>query len=321
MRCLKFFLAAAISVGSVAGVAAQGYPQKTIKLVVPFPPGGGTDAVARILLPKLSEALGKPIIIENVAGAAGNVGSAAVAKAEPDGHTLLFTNNSIVINAGLPNKPQFDILKDFSPVAMPVVTAVALGVNPSMNIGSVHDFLALARAEPKKLTYSSCGVGTAMHLAGELMKQLAHIDMLHVPYRGCGPALIDALSSVVPVTFNSISNVMPQYKAEKIRVLALGSSTRSPLLPEIPTIQEAGVTGFESEVWIGMLAPAGTPAEIVKRLNVEINRVTALPEVKENYQKQFYDIRNQSPAEFSAHIKAEFTRWSRVIKEANIQNQ
>jgi tripartite-type tricarboxylate transporter receptor subunit TctC len=306
-------------IGGAGGVAAQGYPNKPIRMVVPFPPGGGADVVARILSQKFSESLGQQAVVDNRSGAAGNIGAEIVATSAADGYTLLFTNNTIVINAGLPGKQLFDVVKDFAPVALSAVTAVVLGVHPSVKANSVEELIALAKAEPGKLSYSSCGNGTALHLAGEMLKQLAQIDMLHVPYRGCAPALADTLGGQVPVMFSTISNVAPHHNAGKLRILALASARRSDAYPRIPTIAEAGIAGYDADVWSGILAPARTPKEVVARLNAEANRIVGLSDVQERFRSQFYEPRTGTPEQFGTQIRSDVIKWSKLIKEAGIQ--
>jgi tripartite-type tricarboxylate transporter receptor subunit TctC len=319
MKLIKWIvLLIAFGIATAGGVAAQGYPNKPIRMVVPFPPGGGSDVVARILSQKLSESLGQQVVVDNRSGAAGNIGADIVAKSAPDGYTLLSTNHSIVISAGLPGKLPFDVVNDFAPVALNAVTAVVLGVHPSVNANSVEELIALAKAEPGKLSYSSCGNGTSSHVAGEMLKQLAQIDMVHVPYRGCAPALADTLGGQVPVMFNTISNAAPHLKGGKLRILALASAKRSEAYPKMPTIAEAGFAGYDAEVWSGVLAPARTPKEVVARLNAEANRIVGLPDVQEKFRSQFWDPRTGTPEQFGAQIRSDVTRWSKVIKDAGI---
>jgi tripartite-type tricarboxylate transporter receptor subunit TctC len=304
----------------IAGAAsAQSYPDKPIRLVVPYPPGGGSDAVARILVPKLSELLGQPIVVENRSGASGNVGSAFVATSAADGYTLLFTNNSLVVNASLPTKPPYDVLKDFMGVAMPASSANVLAVHPSISVTTVDQFIALARSQPGKLNYSTCGSGTSQHFAGELLKRLAHIDMVHVPYRGCGPAVTDGLGGQVPVLFNTISNTMPHHRAGKLRILGVASQKRSEVDSKIPTVAEAGFAGYEAEAWYGMFAPASTSREVVAKLNTAVNRVTAMRDVQERFRNSLFDLRSATPEELDARVRSDFERWSRLVVDVNMK--
>jgi tripartite-type tricarboxylate transporter receptor subunit TctC len=222
----KLVLAALCAAAVANGASAQGWPAKPVRLISQFPPGGGTDLIARNLIPGLSEAFGQNFILEHKAGAAGNIAADHVAKSAADGYTILIANNTIVIQAALPQKLSFDVVKDFTPVGIVASTPVALAVHPSQPVKSVQDLITLVRAQPGKVAYSSCGTGTAMHLAGELFKQLASIDMTHVPYRGCGPAIVDGISGQVPVLFNTITNTSPQAKAGRLRIVAIASATR-----------------------------------------------------------------------------------------------
>ena len=319
MKLIKWtVLLLAVGIATAGGVVAQGYPSKPVRMVVPFPPGGGADVVARILSQKLSESLGQQVVVDNRTGAAGNIGADIVAKSAPDGYTLLCTNHSIVLTAGLPGKLPFDVANDFSPVALLAVTAVVLGVHPSVNANSVEELIALAKAEPGKLSYSSCGNGTSSHVAGEMLKQLARINMLHVPYRGCAPALADTLGGQVPVMFNTISNAVPHDKAGKLRILALASGRRWEAYPKIPTVAESGIAGYDADVWSGVLAPARMPKEVVARLNGEANRIVGLSDVQERLRSQFWDPRTGTPEQFGALIRSDLTKWSKLIKDADI---
>jgi tripartite-type tricarboxylate transporter receptor subunit TctC len=288
-------------------------------LVVPYPPGGGSDAVARILVPNLSELLGQPIVVENRSGAAGNLGSAFVAKAPADGYTLLFTNNSLVVNASLPIPLPYDVLKDFSGIAMPASSANVLAVHPSIDVNTVDQFIALAKAQPGKLNYSTCGSGTSQHFAGELLKRLADINMVHVPYRGCGPAVADGLGGQVPVLFNTISNTMPHHRAGKLRILGVASQKRSEVDSSIATIAEAGFIGYEAEAWYGMFAPADTSRDVVVKLNAAVHRVTAMPDVQDRLRKGLFDLRSASPEELNARVRSDFVRWSKLVRDVNMK--
>jgi tripartite-type tricarboxylate transporter receptor subunit TctC len=316
---MKKILVAALLACAAAGADAQSWPARPPRLVSQFPPGGGTDLIARNLMPKLAEAFGQQFILEHRPGAAGNIAAEMVAKSSPDGYVMLIANNTLVIQAAMPQKLPFDVVKDFAPIAVVASTPVALAVHPSMPVKSVKELIALARAQPGKIPYSSCGTGTAMHLAGELFKQLAKVDMTHVPYKGCGPAIVDGIGGHLPVLFNTITNTTPQAKAGRLRIVALASATRSPVDKSLPTIAEAGLKGFDADIWFGFMAPAGTPREIVARMNSELNRIVRLPEVVERLSEQLFDVRRGTPEDFSALIKADIAKWTKVVRDANIK--
>lgn len=304
---------------AASGAAAQGWPAKPVRLISQFPPGGGTDLIARNLIPKLGEAFGQQFILEHKPGAAGNIAADFVAKSAADGYVILIANNTLVIQAAMPQRLSFDVGKDFAPIAVVASTPVALAVHPSQPVNSVQDLIALARAQPGKLAYSSCGNGTAMHLAGELFKQLASVDITHVPYKGCGPAIVDGISGQVPILFNTITNTTPQAKAGRLRVVAIASATRSPVDRNLPTIAEAGLSGFDADIWFGFMGPAGTPRDIVTRLNAELNRIVRLPDVAERLSAQLFDARTGTPEEFAALITADVAKWSKVVRDGNIK--
>jgi tripartite-type tricarboxylate transporter receptor subunit TctC len=316
---MKKILVAALLACTAASAGAQGWPARPPRLVSQFPPGGGTDLIARNLMPKLAEAFGQQFILEHRPGAAGNIAAEMVAKSSPDGYVMLIANNTLVIQAAMPQKLPFDVVRDFAPIAVVASTPVALAVHPSMPVKSVKELIALARAQPGKIPYSSCGTGTAMHLAGELFKQLAKVDMTHVPYKGCGPAIVDGIGGHLPVLFNTITNTTPQAKAGRLRIVALASATRSPVDKSLPTIAEAGLKGFDADIWFGFMAPAGTPREIVTRMNSELNRIVRLPEVVERLSEQLFDVRRGTPEDFSALIKTDIAKWTKVVRDANIK--
>ena len=305
--------------GAAGTAFAQSWPAKPVRLISQFPPGGGTDLIARNLIPKLSEAFGQNFILEHKPGAAGNIAADHVARSAADGYTILIANNTIVIQAALPQQLAFDVVKDFTPVGMVASTPVALAVHPSQRVKSVPDLIALARAQPGKVAYSSCGTGTAMHLAGELFKQLAAIDMTHVPYKGCGPAIVDGISGQVPILFNTITNTNPQAKAGRLRIVAIASATRSPVDRNLPTIAEAGLTGFDADIWFGFMGPANLPRDVVVRLNTELNRIVRLPDVSARLADQLFDVRTGSPEQFGALVKGDIAKWTKVVRDGNIK--
>lgn len=314
--------ALAVLAAAVAGpVLAQGaWPARPVTIVVPFAPGGTTDILARAIAPELSKALGQQFVVDNKAGAGGNVGAGIVAKAAPDGYTLLMgTVGTHGINRALYDKLPYDPIKDFAPITLvagvPNVMVMNTEKARSMGINSVRDFISYAKARPGKLNMASSGNGTSIHLAGELFKSQAGIYMVHFPYRGSGPALLDMVSGNMDVMFDNLPSSMPQIKAGKLKALAVTSRERSAALPEVPTIEEAaGFKGFDATSWFGLLAPAGTPADIVNRIQQEVAKALNVPAIKEKLLAQGAIPSGNSPAEFARHIDAEHRKWAQVVK-------
>lgn len=317
-HALRLALTIALAIAAQMALAQAGYPNKPVRLITQFPPGGGTDIMARLVAPKLAEAFGQQFVVENRVGAAGNIGADFVAKSAPNGYTILVGNNTIVTNPAVQKTP-FDVVKDFAPIAVVGSTPIALAVHPSLPAKSVQELIALAKKEHGKLAYSSCGTGTAMHFAAELLKREAKIDMIHVPYRGCSPAVADGIAGQVPILFNTITNTYPQAQGGRLRILALASSTRSPVDASLPTIAEAGFAGFDADIWFGFLAPTGTPKEIVGRLNAELNRIIQLPDIQEKMKVQLFSSRTSTPEQFAKIIQSDLAKWSKLVKDANIK--
>jgi tripartite-type tricarboxylate transporter receptor subunit TctC len=319
----KFLCRLLLVVQAIAfsGVAfAQAYPTRPIRLVVPFSAGsGGTDLMARLIEQRLSASLGQQIVIDNRPGAGGIPATDIVAKAAPDGYTLLMTNVSLAANAYLYSKLPFDPVKDLIPVTMINSSPLLLVVHPSVPVTSVKELLAYAKSHPGKLDYGSGGVGSTPHLAGELFKSLSGIDAVHVPYKGGAPALNDLVGGQLSFMIENMAGTMPFVKAGKLRALAITSSQRSPLAPELPTMTEAGVPGYEVIGWNGIVAPKGTPPEIVARLQTEVARILRLPEVRQQMAALGAEPVGNTPEEFGAFIKAEMVRWGKVIKEKGIR--
>jgi tripartite-type tricarboxylate transporter receptor subunit TctC len=274
--------------------------------------------MARSVSDKLASGLGQPVVVENRPGAGGTLGSAQVAKSAPDGYTLLLHTSTVAMSPALGRLP-YDVLRDLAPVAHVADTAMVIAVHPGVPARSLHELIDLARKEPGKLAYSTCGNASPMHLAGELLKLQAGVDIVHVPYKGCAPALADVLGGQVSIAFNTLSNTVPQEKAGRIRLLAIASGARSPQFPNLPTVAEAGFSGYEAAIWFGMFAPAGTPRDIISRVNSETSKATAAAEVREKLVAQFYDLRGGSADEFAAFVRSEATRWSKVIRDAAIK--
>jgi len=303
----------ALAAAPMAG--AQAYPAKTIRIVVPFPPGGATDILARAVAQKLTDAWGQAVVVDNRPGAGGNIGSEIVAKAAPDGYTLeMGTVGTHAINASLYAKMPYDHVKDFAPVILVAGVPNVLVVNPSLPVSSVQELIAYAKANPGKLNFASSGNGTSIHLAGELFKVMAGVQMTHIPYKGSAPALQDLIGGQVQLMFDNLPPSLPQIKAGKLRALGVTSATRSPALPDTPTIAESGLPGFEASSWFGVLAPAGTPPAIIARLNAEIGAWLASAEAKEKMLALGANIGGGSPEDFARHIAAETAKWQKVVK-------
>jgi len=318
MRALKALLA--VIALAASGVAlAQAWPNKPIRLVVNFPPGGAADQIARSVGVPLGEALGEPIVIENRPGANGNIGADAVAKSPPDGYTLLMSSGgAFSVNPHLYTKLPFDPVKDLVPVAAAARILVFLVVRPDLPAKSVDEFVALARANPGKLTYGSPGSGSSPHIAGEMLKRAAKIDIVHVPYKGAAPALTDLLGGQLDFMFDPGIG-LPQVRAGKLRLLAVGSPKRSALFPDTPTLAEAGMAGFDADSWFGFYAPAGVPADILARLNREINRALQTPAVRERITALGAEAVALSAEEFAALQRADRERFGVVVREAGIK--
>jgi tripartite-type tricarboxylate transporter receptor subunit TctC len=299
---------------------AQSYPFKPIRFVVPFPPGGTTDIISRLIAQKLTESLGQPVIVENKAGAGGVVGADSVAKAVPDGYTILMgTSGPIAISPSLLKNIPYDPIKDFAPITTVVVVPNMLVVNPSVPANSVQELIALAKARPGRLSFASTGNGATPHLAGELFKLATNTDILHVPYKGSSPAVNDLIGGQTSMMFEQIPAVLPHVKSGRLRALGVGGARRSPALPDTPTISEAGVPGFDVSSFFGVLAPRATPAPIVSKLNAEIVRILSAPEVREKLTAQGAEPETSTPEQFAARIKAELEKWAEVIRKSGVK--
>ena len=302
--------------GLYGNAQADEYPSKPIRMIVGFAPGGGTDTTARAISAKLGELVGQQVIIDNRAGAAGNIATEMVAKANPDGYTLLLgTIAALAINPSLyRTKLPFDSVKDFAPIIQAVDSTNILSVHPSVPVGTVKELIALAKT--KSLNYGSSGVGGTGHLAGELFDTMAGTKMTHVPYKGGGPAMIDLVGGQVQIVYATAASAVPMIKATKIKGIAVTTIKRSALMPTIPTIAESGLPGFDANNWYGLLAPAKTPRAIVMRLNAEVTKVLAMPDVKDFLFNQGLDPAPGSPEKFGAYIKAEMAKWAKVVKDS-----
>ena len=300
--------------------AAQTYPNRPVRIVAPFPAGGGLDLVSRALGQRLSTALGQSIIIDNRSGADGMIGTEQVAKAAPDGYTLLISSTGpMVINPALNIKMPYDTLRNFAPITLVVVQPLCLVVHPSLPVKSVKELIALAKAKPGQLNYGSGGIGNGAHLAGEIFRTITSIDIVHVPYKGAAPAVVDLLAGQVQMMLNSIPVLLPFIKSAKLRALAVGADNRMAILPEVPTMRESGIARFDANSWYGFFAPAGTPKEIVGRLNYESAKILRSQEMRDFMSPQGAEAIGDSPEEFSAHIRSELAKWAQAVKTAGVR--
>jgi tripartite-type tricarboxylate transporter receptor subunit TctC len=318
-RCLVAALVLAAALATSVSGWAQGYPNRAVRLVVPFPPGGPADGLGRALADQLSKMWGQPVIIENRGGAGGNLGAEAVARAAPDGYTLLLNASSHVINASLYEKLPYDPIKDFTPVSEVASYMLVLVVHPSAPAKSVKEFVALAQSKQDGLSVANAGLGTPTHLAAVLFAQAAGVNLVHVPYRGAAPASTDLIAGQVPAMFNNPVNAVPQVTSGNLRALAVTGSKRLSLLPDLPTVAESGYPGFETRTWYGLFGPAGLPADIVRKLHADTDKVMRMPEIANNLVAQGWDIAVSPPDQFSVVLQSEFDRWSAVVKRAGIK--
>jgi tripartite-type tricarboxylate transporter receptor subunit TctC len=314
IRSAAALLCGAMLAAALAPAHAQQYPIRPIRFIVPFPPGGGNDIVGRIVAQRLHEALGQTVVVDNRGGAGGTIGTDITAKAPADGHTMLVNNISLAVNATLFAKLPYDTLKDLAPVSLLGRQPNLVAVPPALPAASVREFLDLARAKPGQLVYGSGGVGTASHLATELLQLMTGTKMVHVPYKGLGPALIDLMAGRVQMIISTMASALPQVKAGKLKALAVTTAQRSPFFPEVPTMHEAGVAGYEFSTWYMLVVPAGTPAPVVDRLNAELRKILALPAVVEQFSAQGLEPTPSSPQEARAYLKSEVDKWAKVIR-------
>jgi tripartite-type tricarboxylate transporter receptor subunit TctC len=306
-------------VGAMAApLCAQTYPNKPIRLILPFQPGGTTDIIGRIIAAKYAERFGQPVVPENRPGAGSNLGIELTAKAKPDGYTIVLTSPALTVSPGLYKKLNYDPIKDLAPISMVVEGHYVLVIRPALPIKSLKDLVEYAKANPGKLNYGSGGVGTAPHLAGELLKSLAKINIVHVPYKGANLAMIGMMGGEVDMVVIGITNAVQQIQAGKVRGLAVLSSARVQPLPDVPTAKEAGIDHFEVTSWYGLLAPAGTPRDIINRLNAEWARIAAEADTKEKMQNAGFETISVTPERFSEFIRQDTARWGKVIKDANL---
>jgi len=306
---------ALVGAALVAGHAsAQSYPSRQVRIVVPFPPGGTSDILARTIGARLSAPLGQPVVVENRPGAGGNIAADHVAKAAPDGYTLIMGTSSLAISQSLYQKLTYNLLQDFAPITQAVNYTNLLVVHPSAGVSNVGELLALAKAKPGALSYGTAGNGTPPHMTGELFKSYTGVNILHIPYKGGAPAIADLVAGQIPMMFDNVPPLLPHVRSGRIKPLAVTSLARIQVLPDVPTLHELGLKDFDAVGWNGLLAPAGTPREIVSRLHSEVVRVLRTPEVRDQLTSQGADIVGNSPEEFAAWIRAEVKKWAEVVK-------
>lgn len=315
---IRFPIAAIVLALAPALAQAQAWPSQPIRFIVPFTPGTGIDIIARSAGPRLAERLGQPVVVENRAGVSGNIGTELVAKAKPDGHTVLVTASTFVSNRSLFRSLPYDPAKDFAPITLAAWGTLLVAAHPATSFSSVPELIAAARANPGKLNYGSPGVGTPHHLAMELFKNTAGIFVTHIPYKGTAGAVTDLLGGQIHLMFLPIHVALPQVRAGKLKALAVGSPKRSALAPELPTLAEGGFPGVESDIWYAFFAPQGTPREIVARLNLELTSVLALPEIRTSFQTQGLVPVASTPEEVRALVDKDLAKWGRVVREAKI---
>jgi len=312
-------MAGAAAATAASLVRAQSFPSRPVRLIVPYAPGGGADTTARLIAPRLQEALGETVVVENRPGASGVIGDETVAKAAPDGHTLLIGAFAHAVNPSLLPKMPYRTPEDFAPISLLVTVPELMVITPSHPARTVADLVAMAKAEPGKLFYASSGNGSAQHLAAELFKLRTGTDIGHVPYKGGGLAIVDVAAGHVPFYFGNMSAALPQARAGKVRALAVTSAQRSPAAPDVPTMAEAGVTGCEISEWNALIAPAATPSMIVQRLHAEVAKILREPEIKARFADLGADAVGSTPEELALFLKAEMQKWAEVVKAANIK--
>jgi len=320
MHFRRLFPIAALAMGTAAGALAQGaYPTKPVKIVVPYSAGGPADIYARFVGDRLQKATGQPFVIENRPGAGAIIGTDAVAKSAPDGYTLLMMSNTHTVNESLFTKKPYSLLRDLAPIAPINYSDLILVVHPSVPAKNLKELIALAKAKPGALNYASSGPGTPYHMAGELFKAMAGIDLVHVPHKGSAEARTDVLAGNVQMMFDAITTMAPLVQSGKVRAIATSGRTRSSIMPDVPTLSEAGVPGYDAVIWLGMMAPAGTPKSVIDTLNADIQKIVNAPDVKEAWAKQGAVPMRMSPDEFGKFIEQDIQKWAKVVKFSGAQ--
>jgi tripartite-type tricarboxylate transporter receptor subunit TctC len=320
---MRYRLAAALLAATCAvlpqAASAQDYPAKAIRFIVPFAPGGGNDILGRVMAQKLNEGFGVPVVVDNRGGAGGTIGTDLTAKAPPDGYTMLINNLSLAVNITLYSKLPYDTLNDLQPVSLVGRQPNILVVHPSLPVKSLKELLALAKAQPGQLAYSSGGVGSSSHLAGELLRLIAKIDVIHVPYKGMGPAMVDLVSGQVQLSMATMASALPHVRSNRMRPIAVSTAQRVAVVPEVPTMKEAGLTEYEHSTWYGILVPARTPGPIVAKLNSELRKIVASADVKQKFDPQGVEPGSSTPDEFRAFLKSEAEKWAKVVRGAGLR--
>ena len=319
MNKLLAILASVLLASFASPASAQAFPTRPIHMVVPYPAGGGGDIHARLLADKLTGILGQPVIVENRAGASGNIGSAYVAKSAPDGYTILLAVSNMVIAPAVNPKQPFDVIKDFAPVAITLTAQNFIQVNPSLPVRNLREFIAYAKANPGKLSFGSSGIGTPL-LAMEMLKSMAGLDIVHVPYKGDAPAIADLIGGQIQVYAGNIAAVESYHRNGKLRGLAVTSRHRAESLPDVPTVEESGVPGYELETWFGFVAPAGTPRPIVDTLNAAINKAIAMPDMQKRMKDSGFKPFTATPDEFGAKMRSDLAKFADLVKKAGIKS-
>ena len=317
-RAAATFTAALLAL-FVAPSAAQTYPDRPLRLIVPYAPGGGTDLTSRLIARRLTENFRQQVIVDNRAGGAGNIGCEIAARSAPDGYTLLTAGISFSINVSIFARLNYDPVRDFDPVSLVATVPLVVVVNPAVPATSIRELIALAKAKPGTLNYASGGTGTANHIAGELFKYMTGTDIVHVPYKGGGPALADVIGGQVQLLFNTMTSTVGFMNSGKLRALAVTGAKRSPGVPNLPTVAEAGVPGFDVGAWFGIVVPRGTPRPLVNKLNGEIVRITRQPEAREQFAAQGAEAVGSTPEEFGRHLRTEIDKWAKVAKAAGMR--
>jgi tripartite-type tricarboxylate transporter receptor subunit TctC len=308
-----------LAMAFATAAAAQSFPSKPVRVVITYPPGGSTDVVGRALAAKLTEVLGQQVVVDNRGGAGGIIGSDIVAHATPDGYTVLLgTSAGMSINPLLHKKLPYDVQRDFAPISLVVINPQALVAHPALPANTVQELIKLARTKPGQINYASPGVGSPNHMGMELLKSMTGINVVHVPYKGGGPAMTELLAGQVQLLFNSIPSVLPQVKAGRLKALAVGSARRSPAMPDVPTVAESGVPGYEYATWYGLFAPAGTPRPVIAQLNKAVAAALKNPELAQSLASQGSEPNPTTPDELARFVKSEHDRWSRVVRAAHL---
>jgi len=318
-RAISASVTLALCAAAALPAAAQTYPSRPIRMIVTYPPGGGADTIGRAVGQRLGDTLGQQVVVDNRPGGGANIGAELVARAAPDGHTLLVVALAHSVNVSLYSKLAYDPIRDFAPVIFIATVPNILVVHPSMPVRTTRELLDLARAKPGQLNYASTGSGGPQHLGMELFKTLSGVQLTHIPYKGAAPALTDIIAGQIQTMFGNMISTLPHVRSNRLRALAVSTAKRAAILPEVPTVAESGVAGFESGSWFGFAAPAGTPKAIVDRLNAETNRILGLPELRERLATEGAELGGGTPDAFGVYLRSEVAKWAKVVKFAKVR--